>query len=219
MSLNKFSDENTGFDLKLNVGADAVKCNSLEADTLNVSNLTTETLEATTSIQTPQGDITNVESTNIDTDNINTTTINSQEYPQRQPPATSVFSLDMTKGTYNPLVISPNNPPNIGKGAVDYINLTGNFGDALEIATIEGGNYNGQRIRIINCRNGAGVITIKYNSPLANPTQGKFPIIPNGFVDKIVQGVSPVNFVWCDLTYVENYTAGVNVWVCSNLQT
>lgn len=29
MSLNKFSDENNGFDLKLNVGCDALKCNTI----------------------------------------------------------------------------------------------------------------------------------------------------------------------------------------------
>jgi len=213
MSLNKFSDENTGFDLKLNVGADAVKCNTIEADTLNVSNLTTETLEATTSIETPQGNITNVESTNI-----NTTTINGQEYPQRQAPATSIFSLDMNLGTYDPLFINPNSSPPFPKGGVDYMNLSVATGLNLDIATIEGGNYNGQKIRIMNPQSGSGQITIKYNSGLANPSAGKFAIITNGFADKVLLPVSPSVMNWCELVYVENYAgAGVNYWVCSNV--
>lgn len=49
MSLNKFTDENIGYDLKLNIGCDNLKCNVAVVDTLNSTTVNTDNLNITNS--------------------------------------------------------------------------------------------------------------------------------------------------------------------------
>ena len=47
MSLNKLTETQKGFDIGLKIGADELKCNTLEATTINIDELTLTTLNAT----------------------------------------------------------------------------------------------------------------------------------------------------------------------------
>jgi hypothetical protein len=79
MSLNKFFNVDTGFDiLKMNIGADEIKSNNIDA-------------------------------TNITTTNINAITINTEPYPPPNPPQSSIFYLNPNEiGGYDPLPVSFN---------------------------------------------------------------------------------------------------------------
>jgi hypothetical protein len=196
MSLNKFYDVDTGFNLKLDGGFDELKCNSFET----TGDITCDELKAN-----------NVETTNLDT-----TTINSLPYPQAQPPASSVVPLDINLTTYDPLRIAPS-----AGGGVDYVLLVGSPGGNVNIDTIEGGNYNGQTIRVIVPQPTQGQVTLIYDSPLKNPTLGKFPIICRGFTNIVLNPPSPGSLMqYVDLMYVENWDGtGNNGWVTSQIQS
>jgi hypothetical protein len=211
MSLNKFYDVDTGFNLKLDGGFDELKCNSFET----TGDITCDELKANTITVTGDISCNELKANNVDTTNLDTTTINSLPYPQAQPPASSVFSLDINLTTYNPLRIAPS-----GGGAVDYILLVGSPGGNVNIDTIEGGNYNGQAIRVIVPQPTQGSVTLIHDSPLQMPTQGKFPIVCRGLANIVLDPTTPTSVMqYVDLVYVENWEgAGTNAWVTSAIQ-
>lgn len=178
MSLNKLTNVNTGYELKLDVGADEMKANQME------------------------------------TINIDLTTINNQPYPPSAPPAGSVFDLDPI--VYNPLPVSSTK-------ATDFLVLSGAAGNVTEIKTINAAPYNGYKLRIGIIFNSAtiGSVLIRGDDASQNPAEQKYPIVTNGASLDIQLGpVSPNNWVWVELVYVENHPAyGYPAWACSNLQS
>lgn len=182
----------------------------MSVDTMEVkSTLYANTIESTTI-----NNSNTITSFNItSTQNITANKINGKVYPQAQPPQSSVVPLDINAGVYNSLRIDPTEG-----GGVEYIVLVGNPATNVDIATIEGGNYNGQRIRITMPMSGMGTITIKHLSGLAVPANGKFAIVCNNLADIVIAPITPQGFAWCELVYVENWKGlGTNYWVCSNV--
>jgi len=150
----------------------------------------------------------------IETINIDLTTINSKPYPPNAPPAGSVFDLDPI--VYNPLPVTSTN-------ATDFLVLSGAPGNVTEIKTINAAPYNGYKFRIGVTYNAAsiGQVLIRGNDASQNPAEQKYPIVTNGASTDITLGpVSPNNWAWVELVYVENHPAyGFPAWACSNVQS
>ena len=136
----------------------------------------------------------------IETINIDLTTINSKPYPPNAPPAGSVFAVSSTNAT-------------------DFLVLSGAPGNVTEIKTINAAPYNGYKLRIGVTFNGAsiGQVLIRGNDPSQNPAEEKYPIVTNGAsLDVTISPVSPNNWSWVELVYVENHPAyGFPAWACS----
>jgi hypothetical protein len=150
----------------------------------------------------------------IETINIDLKTINSKPYPPNAPGAGSVFDLDPI--VYNPLPVSSTN-------ATDFLVLSGSPGNVTEIKTINAAPYNGYKLRIGVTYNGAtiGNVLIRGDDASKNPAEQKYPIVTNGVTtDVIVNPVSPNNWSWVELVYVENHPAyGYPAWACSVIQS